>query len=448
MKTGINRKKLLSYLIVISTIFVLTFIMTRKELLPVHSDVRAHMKHSLSLDLVLSSNHGGWSFVCWLFYACLPVSPETAACMANSLFNALTGALVLWLCCQMLPETLPGTLRDQQKKWLPAAVSIAALLAGPLFLRFYNRFYYLGQGSPNPWHNPTYIGVRPFMVLITVLTVRYWKMTKNEKVTVRGRTLPAKTVMQLLLAALLACSTFVKPSFLTIYLPACMVLVFIRLVKILAGKNDGSGTGSEQKNPAKLVLSMIADHLYFVPSGILLLWQYTEIYRTAETVTAAEAMTEAVTEAAAAAAAKSSGIAISLFEAAGRYAPSVALSWVLRMAFPAAVILIWWKKIRKQELFPLVIAEYIFGQLIAFIFIETGSRATHGNFGWGNLLGTSLIWIFCLLYFTGEYLSEQSVIRGWRRRLKYLVPALLLFWHLSAGIMYYISLLHTPDMQL
>ena len=272
--------------------------------------------------------------------------------------------------------------------------------------------------------------------------------------------------MQILLAVLLAYSTFIKPSFLTIYLPACVVLVLMRLISYARfrcgrGKKDpqmpaGECSAGGRGGIVSYAVSLLVDHLYFVPSGLLLLRQYVLKFQTEE-------------------AAASSGVAIRLFKAAGRYTPSIALSWVLRMAFPAAVILIWHRSIRKNRLFWLILAEYVFGQLIAFVFTETGSRATHGNFGWGNLLGTSLIWIFCLVFFVQQYLTEGAenpatgsqkgpqgaasagtgeiglpslCSRFGKWRWKYVLPALLLIWHLSAGIVYYVTLLHTPDLQL
>ena len=407
-----RNKRVAAYLSVMLVIYVLTYLMTRKELVPVYSDVRAHMNFSLSLDTVLAHSHFGWELLCWLCYACLPVSPETAACIVNSLLNAASGALVLWMCEQMLAGYLP----HEKKIWLPAAVSVAALLAGPLFLRFYNRFYYLGQGTPNPWHNPTFTGVRPFMICITLLTIRYWQTDAADRCTLWGVSVSGRRLLQILLAVLLAYSTLIKPSFLTIYLPACVLLVLIRLIRM-----RGKG-----------FFRLLLEHLYFIPAGLVLVWQYARTYVSPN------------------AAAAGSGVAVSLFRAAGRYAPSVAVSWVMRMAFPLAVIIIWRRQIRKVPLFSLILAEYVFGQAIAFVFTETGSRASHGNFGWGNMLGTSMIWIFCLIFYVQQYYKEKTGMKqtGAGMRVRYILPGLLLLWHLSAGIVYYISLLHNLETQL
>ncbi len=426
-KSPANKKKNKNYglyLFVMTVIFVLTYIMSKKELLPVYSDIRSHMNFSLSLDTVLAHSHCGWELLCWLCYACLPIPPEMAACIVNSLLNAAAGGLVVWMCEYMLGEYLT----KENKTWLPAAVSITALLTGPLFLRFFNHRYYLGQGSPNPWHNPTFIGVRPFMIAITVITVFYWQMQEQDRVVLRGRSWRAKPLTQILLAVLLSYATLIKPSFLTIYLPACVLLVFVRLCR-----QKGKG-----------FFRLLADHLYFLPSGLMLVWQYVRTYITGI------------------AAQPGTGIAIRLFKAAGRYTDSVGLSWVLRMAFPAAVILIWHRQIRRHPFFPLILTEYVFGQAIAFIFTETGSRASHGNFGWGNMLGTSMIWIFCLIFFVRQYLEEETdrkksaqdvsgsktgrFLQKWQ--LKYALPALLLVWHLAAGIAYYYSLMGDPSRQL
>ena len=87
-------------------------------------------------------------------------------------------------------------------------------MVGPLYLRFYNHLYYLGQNTPNPWHNPTYTGVRPFMFIVTLLTIYYWHLTgesgqaagngdSKDTETRRVRMNRKTAAMQILLAALL-----------------------------------------------------------------------------------------------------------------------------------------------------------------------------------------------------------------------------------------------------
>ena len=44
-------------------------------------------------------------------------------------------------------------------------------LSGAIFIPWFNKTPYLGQGSPNPWHNPTTIMVRPIALLIFVLVM-------------------------------------------------------------------------------------------------------------------------------------------------------------------------------------------------------------------------------------------------------------------------------------
>ena len=111
-----------AYVIVTAVIFALTYIMTKKELVPTHSDVRAHMQYALSLDLVLGRDHGGWEFACWLLYAMLLVDITAAACIVTSLFNALTAAAVLWFGFRFLDAHTQGRMRYT----VPAAAALAS----------------------------------------------------------------------------------------------------------------------------------------------------------------------------------------------------------------------------------------------------------------------------------------------------------------------------------
>ena len=369
------------------------------------------MEHALSLDMVLEVTHCGWHFVCWLFYACLPISIQAAASMATALFNAASAVLVIWLLERYLKGRPAGA-------WLSGTAAVIALTAGPLYLRFYNSSYYLGQGSPNPWHNPTSTAVRPFMILITILTADYWALDKTAAVRMGKRAVKKTTLYQLALMVLLFLSTITKPSFLMVYLPACGLIALARLI---AGKG-------------KNFVSLLIQHLYFIPSLLVFLWQYLKIYILGGGVASQAGET---------------GIAIDFFKVAGMYAPSVLFSLILKMAFPFLVILLWRKVIFKDRLFQLTFLQFIMGLLITWTFVETGKRASHGNFGWGNILASSMLWIFCVVFYVRELTQNREAIgKSVGLKIKFGVPGAVLLWHFLAGAAYYWQVLHNMSGQL
>ena len=403
------------------SIFIMTYVMFQKQAqLTVSSDLVTHMKYILSLDQVLKLTHCGWHFVCWLFYACLPITPAQAAVLVTSLFNGFSAVLVAWLADQYLIQNQKMKVGQKGCKmaYFPAVVSFVACTVGPLYLRFYNANYYKGQGTPNVWHNPTAIAVRPFMIIIDVVTLGYWNCRKGkndgeEQTAWRKR----MRRYQYLLTVLLAVSTLIKPSFLMVYLPVCGVVELCRLAK--------------NKMGWKAWRDAVGKNLYFIPSLLIFLWQYLKIYIVGGTGS------------------DESGIAIAFFKMARMYAPSVLISLGLKMAFPILVIFIWRKKIFKDRLFSLIFGQFLVGLLITWTFVETGKRAGHGNFGWGNVLAASFIWIFCIIFYFREMLEDRRKPCATKTfRWKYGIPFLFLVWHFLAGISYYWELLHDMGRQL
>lgn len=406
-----KKNKIALYTIAPTIIFVLSFMMFYKEaMLPNKSDMVTHMSYALSFDKVMSLTHNGWHFVCWLFHVCLPITIETAAGCSTAVFNTLTAILTIWLIDKYFKDQLPGIA-------IPTVTTVAALLAGPLYLRFYNPRYYLGQGSPNVWHNPTTIAARPFMILITVLTVEYWECSKEEKVSLGKYSMRKRSAYQWVMMFLLLFSTMIKPSYLMVYLPVCGIAALVKLFK------------EKWRN----FIPLVCEHLYFVPALIVFLWQYIKIYLLG-------GPSGNVGE---------SGIAIAFFKVARLYASSVTVSLFLKMAFPLLVVILWRKVIMKHKLFPLIFAQFLSGLAITWTFAETGKRAKHGNFGWGNMLAASYLWIFCLIFYVKELVREKDRIReNTMLKLKYGIPAIFLLWHLMAGISYYLSLLQNMNTQL
>lgn len=407
-----KKKRAALYTIAPVIIFILTYILFYKQtLMTKSSDTVAHMNHALSLDYVLGLSHWGWHMVCWLFYACLPIPINNAAALATASFNALTAILVIWLMECYMKDKMPGVV-------VPTIATVFALMVGPLYLRFYNSSYYMGQGTPNVWHNPTAVAVRPFIILISVFTVEYWSCEETERVQICGKCMKKTTAYQLLLTILLLASTIIKPSLLMVYLPVCGIVALVKLVK----------------SRGRLFGKLILQHLYFVPSALVFLWQYISIFIFGNVGKSSAGET---------------GIQIAFFKVAGMYAPSVLFSLILKMAFPFLVIFLWRKVIFKDKLFQITFWQFLAGLAITWTFAETGSRLNHGNFGWGNLLAASFLWIFCIMFYLKEWVKDREKISGSvRYKLKYGIPFVILLWHFLAGVSYYIYVLNNMSRQL
>ncbi len=380
-----NKRKALSYTITPVIIFVLTYWIYFRQAIQHRGDINAHMQLALSLDRVLTASHSGWHFLTWVLYACLPISIEIAAAASTALYNMLAAMIVLWIIDRYMGHTLKTVT-------YPTVISLVALLVGPCYLRFYNINYLLGQSTPNIWHNPTTTAVRPFMFLVTVLTLDYWEETDQKK----------KRNYAWILMILLLLSTWIKPSFLMAYAPVCFIYIMVRLIK---------GRGRN-------FLALVCENLYFIPSLLLFLSQYIRIF-----IFGGAEHTEATVE-------------IAFFRVARIHSPSIVISILLKMAFPVLVLLIWRKEIFKDKLIRFVFWLFIVGLLTSWTFAETGKRAKSGNFGWGNVLASGFLWLLCLIYYCVQLRKDAKGLqeKGLALKVKYGVPAAFLLWHLTAGI--------------
>ena len=99
-------------------------------------------------------------------------------------------------------------------------------ISSAIFVPWFNDKPYLGQGSPNPWHNPTTIMVRPIALLIFILVMGECVRVQRGGFR-KGQGL--RIWKGFLLALLLLLSNLSKPSFVQIFYPAIFLLMFLWL---------------------------------------------------------------------------------------------------------------------------------------------------------------------------------------------------------------------------
>lgn len=185
-----------------------------------------------------------------------------------------------------------------------APLSCALLLLGPMYLPWYNPNIYLGQGTPNVWHNPTTICVRPFALATFLLIIHLLKKGEEQK--------ECRRKEFTILSVMLVCCNLAKPSFMQGLIPGLGLYFVLKLVR-QRGKN------------LMFYLKMAAA---FVPCVLLLAIQWVISFQSSPSA--------------------EGGIVISLFEVMKRYSPNILISTVLGMAFPLYVMIGRWKTVRKK----------------------------------------------------------------------------------------------------
>jgi hypothetical protein len=205
----------------------------------------------------------------------LHISIHTAALICSTAF------LILWY---LVVLTFIRSSQKIQNTSIIYLILLIILFIGPLCIPWYNKIIYLGQGSPNIWHNVTLWTVKPFALLTT-----WFSLEGLEKQNLK------KLVLAIIIAII---SIFAKPSFIIIFLPALLLYAF---------------AFNEYRNPIFIKFYTILSLL----SILVLAYQYTHAFHH-----------------------KESKIIIDFLGVWSLHSPNIAISILLALAFPMAFILL------------------------------------------------------------------------------------------------------------
>lgn len=159
-----------------SLLFFLAFYSTYHLLAEVDaSDFTVHLgwadefnKWTLLQALFTGSDRLWHAFV-WLLNR-LGVELIYAGCLVTAgsieavylIYNALLKEMLQWLDRRIIPVS-----------------SLTLCLVSSIYMPWYDTHIYAGQGSPNIWHNPTQLMVRPFALIAFWMTVRIYRRLRE-----------------------------------------------------------------------------------------------------------------------------------------------------------------------------------------------------------------------------------------------------------------------------
>lgn len=285
---------------------------------------------------------------------------------------------------------------------LGAALAATALsFASAIYVPWFNAKPYLGQGSPNPWHNPTTLIVRPIGLLIVMIVM-------GECLRVQRGGFRKKNGLRVwkgvLIAVLLLLSNLSKPSFVQIFYPAIFLLMFLWLF-VYRGRNFPLGM--------QLLVCCL-------PSCALMGAQFFSAFYSGSNSDAA-------------------GVVFAPFKVAGLYTDNIAVSTLLVIAFPLLTCLfsIFRRTFDWTDFFAWLLL--LVGMAEKFLLAESGSRMTHGNFNWGYILGLYFIWFSGIRLFTLWAHSLNEGAGGVKKAVSIMAFSLcgaVLGLHLLSGIYY------------
>ena len=277
-------------------------------------------------------------------------------------------------------------------KWIPA--SILLLFVGPIYAIPLIGRYYLGGYTPNVWHNPTYIAVRPLGMMVVLLCIRIFS-NKEEKIR-----------NYLMVSILLVFTALLKPSFYQMFIPGlvvfCLWYVFLKYNK-------------------RAFFRCVLVAFSCVPLGVLALMQYFMTFGSSS-------------------AKLGGGLAVGILYVWGYYTKAVGWSIITSMLFPVLVFVV--ATVRKKFTISLGISALSLASGFCwYALCYYKQKPFTADFSWGFDLALFIAFVLCLRW----VLTEAG---DWFRtdKRKGLLPVLVVLlgcfvWHLSSGIWYFKSIL-------
>lgn len=262
------------------------------------------------------------------------------------------------------------------------------MTAAALYLPFFNRAVYYGQGSPTVWHNGTMIALKPVALVAFYLNVALINRSPDAE--------PASTRHLVLLAGLNLFTVYIKPTFIFVFLPAVGLFLLPRL-----------------RRPDRVVRNMM---IVLAPTVLLLLYQFY-LYSGWRGHT----------------------MGVTLFAEWRVVSPSIPVSVLLAVAFPLAVAVITWKRLPQNNFLRLAWIMTLVGIAQFAVLAEyrsDGSLLAHGNFIGGYLMGLSVLFLFSM----EEYIRwlHHAKAPGLKRKALVALTIILIAGHTFSG-WYYLS---------
>lgn len=296
---------------------------------------------------------------------------------ASALITALSKVFIAYATHCMLASALRDRLSETAITLFTGILMLVACLCVPAL----NPTVYAGIGTPNTWHSCTQLMAMAFMLVCVPRTARCYELFCPNA--------PLAWRQPVTLGILLFLSLLAKPTFMQAFLPAASLFFLYQWIR-----RPQCSRCFVQVLVCVLpaVALMIFQYLYYF--GIIVPWQSSVV-----------------------------------LEYDWGKALHVLLRVVLIMAFPLYTLVLC-RAQKADTTFVLTLLLNLTAIVEMLLLGEDGRRASDGNFGWGMMGASLMLWVVCLI----RFLRQQDVW-NWRRP-RNLVGWLLLAWHLVSGVYY------------
>jgi hypothetical protein len=184
------------------------------------SDLRAHIGFALDPGNYTAANYSllhQFVMVLAMFFSFLCPSRE----VIFSLLMIFTLVASLLFSVLIIRNYFHKKYKDINP-YLIDFLSLSLMMVSMIIINPFSNTYYLGTGTPNPWHNPTYIFCKPFSILVFIFLFKAFDNFKDNKEYLKELTL---------LSVFSILSMWAKPSFLMSFLPTVAITLIYKHIK-------------------------------------------------------------------------------------------------------------------------------------------------------------------------------------------------------------------------
>lgn len=322
-------------------------------------------------------------------------TPELAMVIACTILNAV--AIII---TKVVLDKYTGS------KLLSTGCTISLFFLSMIYGSAFEKFGILnrmrGVGTPNPWHNHTYIAARPFMILAFVFGAI--TLAVYEKEFAKDYKLTSKDIVKYALFALsLLLTTMTKPSYTLVHMGTFGLIMVYRFFK----------------NKCKTFKQTILLGICYIPTIADLLYQYFATF-TGVASTGEE-----------------QGMGIGLFRVWSHSCNNIPLAIVLGLAFPLVVLLFHWKDLKTDNIFRLSWQYLLMSFVMVAILYEKGFRENHGNFFWGYHCGQFFVFLTGMIMVIRDTLHAINEGASKKDIIILCVEWILLAVHTIMGLWYF-----------
>lgn len=354
------------------------------------SDLPSHIRNArLIFEGDLRSTQAGYKFMIYWPAKLLGISLKNSGIIVTALLVVLIAAVIYLI--------LKKSLDNEYSHMTLLFATAVLLVVSTIYVPFFSKYLYGGQGTPNTWHNPTTIAVKPFAFFA------FWLFPLVLARPFRGRDI----WYYVLLALVVLASAYTKASFVAVFVPAVCLMVLLRGSKEMLWKSSlvllpclallavqffatfGQGADAEPV----MVMWQGKERAVFAPDQMII--SFLGVWRT-----------------------KSSCIPVSI---------------LLALAFPLSVLICRFRRVIKDRHLSLAWVMVIVG-ILEYAVLAEKRRFAHGNFAWGYYIAMQILFIFTMIEYLRWYRTQDRA--GTQEQAGFWVTSGVLGLHLVSGFYY------------